>query len=218
MGLEELQEEAAKCQLCSLAKDRITPVFAKGNPFAKIMICGMCPGPDENDPINKMGWPFIGKSGKHLDEIFEDTQLTQKDVYITNMVKCYLKPGTRLKDDWIISCMSYLTGQISSIEPKIILALGSDAGRALPETRNLQHPDIVPSVALLLPWRGDSIQRQALTASRRQHRCRDVPTGPRGFHPGNFRSPAPRRGGEMPVSVAILVSLDPTRAGPILDE
>lgn len=131
MSLEELQEAAATCQLCGLAKNRKASVFAKGNPFAKIMVCGMCPGPDENNPINKMGWPFIGKSGKHLDEIFKDTQLTQKDVYITNMVKCYLKPGVRLKDDWIISCMSYLTGQISSIEPKIILALGSDAGRAL---------------------------------------------------------------------------------------
>lgn len=37
----------------------------------------------------------------------------------------------RLKDNWINSCMSYFTGQVSVIEPKVILALGLDAGRAL---------------------------------------------------------------------------------------
>lgn len=131
MNLGELQDLAAQCNLCDLCKDRKAPVFAKGNPFSDIMLCGMCPGPDENDERNEQGWPFIGRAGKHLDEILEDTNLTQKDVYITNVVKCFLRPGIRLIDRWIDSCFPYLIGQIGSIEPKIILALGADAGRAL---------------------------------------------------------------------------------------
>jgi len=131
MNLIDLQDEAAKCELCNLSKDRKVAVFAKGNPFAKIMICGMCPGPDENDPINNVGWPFIGRAGRHLDEILFDVNLTQKDVYITNVVKCYVKPGIRLEDQWIDDCFPYLINQIGEIEPKVIVALGADAGRAL---------------------------------------------------------------------------------------
>jgi uracil-DNA glycosylase family 4 len=61
----------------------------------------------------------------------DDVQLTQKDVYITNVVKCYLKPGIRLEDKWIDSCFPYLINQIGFIKPKVVVGLGADAGRAL---------------------------------------------------------------------------------------
>ena len=131
MNLIELQDFAAKCTNCELHKDRITPVFAKGNPDAEIMICGMCPGPDENSEDNNNGWPFIGRAGQLLDQILDDVQLTQKEVYITNVVKCYLKPGIRLEDEWINSCFPYLINQIGLIKPKVVVGLGADAGRAL---------------------------------------------------------------------------------------
>lgn len=131
MDLNKLQDMAGKCELCSLCKTRQTPVFAKGNPFSSIMICGMCPGRDENSLNNEMGWPFVGRAGKLLDDILEDSVLTQRDIYITNVVKCFLSPGIRLTDEWIDSCFPYLIGQIGEIEPKVIVALGADAGRAL---------------------------------------------------------------------------------------
>lgn len=131
MNLTELQTKAKECTLCSLHTSRVIPVFSKGNSKAKLMICGMCPGTDENSLDNVHKLPFVGKSGKHLDEILSDVSLTLQDVYITNVVKCFLKPGIRLKDEWINNCMPYLICQISIIKPKIIIALGTDAGRAL---------------------------------------------------------------------------------------
>ncbi len=131
MNLSDLQDKAAKCGMCELAKTRKVAVFAKGNPYSKILVCGMCPGPDENHPKNEMGWPFVGRAGKHLDEILEDTNLTQRDVYITNVVKCFLRPGIRLDDRCVDKCMPYMIEQIGAIEPKVVLALGADAGRAL---------------------------------------------------------------------------------------
>lgn len=131
LDLEEVQNQAAVCNSCDLHLERRVPVFAKGSPFSKIMICGMCPGPGENSEFNEMGWPFVGRAGKHLDEILEDANLTQKEVYITNVVKCYVKPGIRLEDYWIDCCLPHLINQISCIEPEIIVALGADAGRAL---------------------------------------------------------------------------------------
>jgi len=131
MNLIELQDVAATCTDCSLHKGRQTPVFAKGNPEAPIMIIGMCPGPDENSLENEEGWPFVGRAGKLLDDILQDAELTYKDVYITNVVKCFLKPGIRLDDLWIDRCMPYLMGQIMNIEPKILVTLGADASRSL---------------------------------------------------------------------------------------
>lgn len=131
MSLSDLQDIVGKCTLCNLSANRQVPVFAKGNPFSKIMLCGMCPGPEENDPINEYGWPFIGRSGKLLNNILEDVGLTLKDIYITNVVKCYQKPGIRLSDECINTCFQYLISQITEIKPKVIVTLGSDAARAL---------------------------------------------------------------------------------------
>lgn len=123
--LEMIEYGASGCTLCELHSNRINPVFARGN-IADFMICGMVPGPDEN----KAGMPFIGKAGQLLDVILSDVQLLNK-VYITNIVKCALRPGIPLKQDWIDSCIVYLLAQISKVRPKIILTLGADATNGL---------------------------------------------------------------------------------------
>lgn len=131
MRLLKLQEFVGKCTECKLHTERKASVFAKGSPFSKIMVVGMCPGPEENDPANEYGWPFIGRSGRLLDCMLDDVGLTLKDVYITNVVKCYLKPGLRLEDDCINKCFPYLINQIMEIQPKIVVVLGTDAARAI---------------------------------------------------------------------------------------
>ncbi len=127
MELQALQDAAALCKGCELHKGRINPVFAKGNSVAEIMICGMVPADEEN----KVGLPFVGRAGKLLDKILMDTMLTMDDVYITNLVKCYLAAGLPLKFDWIDSCLPYLIVQIDIISPKVILTLGKDASITL---------------------------------------------------------------------------------------
>lgn len=127
MDLQLLQDTAAICKCCELHKGRVTPVFAKGNPQSKIMICGMVPADEEN----KVGLPFVGKAGKLLDKILIDSFLTMNDVYITNLVKCYLAAGLPLKSDWIDACLSYLIVQIDIINPKVIITLGKDSSVTL---------------------------------------------------------------------------------------
>ncbi len=127
MYLYELQHIASNCKQCDLYKGRIKPVFAKGNNDAKIMICGMVPADDEN----KAGIPFVGRAGKLLDTILRDTGLTLNDVYITNLVKCYLAAGEPLQQDWIDNCMPYLINQIGIIRPRVIITLGKDSSTNL---------------------------------------------------------------------------------------
>ena len=123
MDLQELQHSASICTQCDLHKGRIKPVFAKGNPKARIMICGMVPADEENNS----GIPFVGRAGKLLDQILSDIGLTLDDVYITNLVKCYLAAGKPLEQDWIEACLPYLMIQIETIRPRVILTLGKDS-------------------------------------------------------------------------------------------
>lgn len=131
MNLDSLQKEAAVCEECSLHKERVVPVFAKGNASSNIFICGMCPGPDENDENNVEGLPFIGPAGRLLDEMLADIGLTLEDVYITNLVKCYVKPGISLDEYWITHCMPYFISQLHFIKPQVIIALGGDVSKFL---------------------------------------------------------------------------------------
>jgi DNA polymerase len=91
------------------------------------MIIGMVPGPEENE----VGFPFVGRAGKMLDIILNRAGLGLQDVYITNTVKCALKPGIPLKDLWISYCFPFLINQIYLIKPKVIITLGADATNAL---------------------------------------------------------------------------------------
>jgi len=123
MDLNKLQEVASNCRACSLYKGRLNPVFHKGNPNARIFICGMVPAYDEN----REGLPFVGRAGKLLDIILKDAVLTLDDVYVTNLVKCFLAPGKKLIEDWINNCLPYLIVQISLVSPLVVVTLGADA-------------------------------------------------------------------------------------------
>lgn len=123
--LHTAEKAASECTHCALHQNRIKPVFARGV-CIDFMICGMVPGPDEN----KAGFPFVGRSGQLLDVILEQTELVDK-VYITNIVKCALKPGISLQQEWIDQCLAYLLVQIIELNPKVIITLGGDATNGL---------------------------------------------------------------------------------------
>ena len=127
MSLSEIREEAASCIACSLHEGRLNPVFDKGNPNSSVMICGMVPATEEN----KAGLPFVGRAGKLLDTILESVGWTYDDVYITNLVKCFVAAGNPLKQEWVETCRFYLEEQIKTINPYVIITLGADSSQDL---------------------------------------------------------------------------------------
>ena len=56
----------------------------EGPTHAEIMFIGEGPGFHENE----QGRPFVGASGKFLDELLAQAGVTRADVWITNVVKC----------------------------------------------------------------------------------------------------------------------------------
>jgi len=100
-------------------------VFSDGNPeSAKIVLIGEAPG--ENEDLQ--GIPFVGRAGKLLNEFLEKAGISrEKDLYIINMVKCR-PPNNRVPTKKEKStCRHFLTEQILTINPKLILLCGSTA-------------------------------------------------------------------------------------------
>jgi DNA polymerase len=118
--LNEVASEVRKCTLCELSRSRTHAVPGEGDPNARIMFIGEGPGYHED----QQGRPFVGASGKFLDELLGLAGLQRSDVFIGNVVKCR-PPGNRdpLPDE-ISACSGYLERQIEAIDPDVIVTLG----------------------------------------------------------------------------------------------
>lgn len=124
-SLSELEQLCSECKKCRLCSTRRNVVLGEGSDSADIMFIGE--GPGEQEDIQ--GRPFVGKAGKLLDKAIEALGLSRESVYIANIVKCR-PPGNRVpEDDEAASCIEYLRWQVKLIDPKVIVLLGSTAGR-----------------------------------------------------------------------------------------
>lgn len=118
--LEAVAGEARGCTMCELHKSGQNAVPGEGNPDARIMLIGEAPGWHED----RQGKPFVGNSGKFLNELLEKAGVSREEVFITNVVK-HRPPGNRdpLPDE-ILACSVYLERQIAAIDPDVIVTLG----------------------------------------------------------------------------------------------
>jgi DNA polymerase len=120
--------DCVRCKLHALGRRQI--VFGVGNPNADLMFVGEAPGADEDI----QGIPFVGRAGQLLTKIIEAINLTRDDVYIANVIKCR-PPGNRNPEqDEVDTCEPFLFQQVDVIKPKVIVALGTFAARALLRT------------------------------------------------------------------------------------
>ncbi|MCA9934460.1 MAG: uracil-DNA glycosylase [Anaerolineales bacterium] len=108
-------------------------VIYRGNPAAKLMIVGEAPGTEED----RLGKPFVGRSGKLLDQILQAVNFDpEQDVFITNAV-FRLPPGDGGKplrkptSDEIAFYKPYLLEIIRLIDPVIMLLTGNVATESL---------------------------------------------------------------------------------------
>jgi uracil-DNA glycosylase len=122
--LEELDAKIRVCTACPLHKSRTLAVPGEGKSNAKIMLIGEAPGRSED----QTGRPFVGSSGKFLDQVLEGTGFDRTDFFITNICKCRPPSNRTPKTNEIETCTSlYLFNQISLINPGLIVLLGGVA-------------------------------------------------------------------------------------------
>ena len=119
-----LEKKCISCTKCSLSTGRTNVVFGRGNPKARILIIGEGPGQQEDE----QALAFVGRAGKMLNKSFLSVGIdTNKDCYVSNIVKCRPPNNRKPKSIEIENCMPWLDSQIELIKPKVIVLAGSTA-------------------------------------------------------------------------------------------
>ncbi len=123
--LDQLRAQLLKDGIgAELAAQATQLVFGTGNPDADIVFIGEAPGKKEDE----IGEPFVGASGRFLNEMLAAANLKRDDVYITNIVK-YRPPNNRdpLPEEkrafWPV-----LMQQLEIIQPRVVITLGRHSG------------------------------------------------------------------------------------------
>src|SRR5947208_12470617 len=81
--LPALRAAIPSCRGCTLYKNATQAVFGEGLASSKVMLIGEVPG----DYEDLAGKPFVGPSGRLLDEALALATIPRAEVYVTNAVK-----------------------------------------------------------------------------------------------------------------------------------
>jgi DNA polymerase len=98
------------------------------------MLVGEAPGDSED----LQGHPFVGPAGAMLDRALQEAGMDRESVYVTNAVKhfkfeprgkrrLHIKPSA----GEIQACNWWLEEEMRLVSPKLVIALGATAARAL---------------------------------------------------------------------------------------
>ena len=135
-------------EICESATNLVP---GEGSHTADVMLVGEAPGASED----KQGRPFVGRSGKLLDELLAAAGLERGDVFITNVVKAR-PPGNRdPKAAEVAHHLPWLEQQLALIGPRVVIPVGRHAlahfapGRKITETHGTL---IVERGRRLVPW------------------------------------------------------------------
>ena len=121
-------EDCHLCTACELASTRQTVVISRGNPNADLMLIGEAPGAQEDD----QGIPFVGRSGRALDQLLREVDLDpSRDLYICNAIKCRPPNNRRPKKAELAACRPWLNLQLEAMNPKVIVLTGATAVEAI---------------------------------------------------------------------------------------
>ena len=121
--LNNLSLQVLDCVNCELSQSRTCAVPGMGSSDSPVMFIGEAPGYHEDIS----GFPFVGSAGKLLTDLLNEISMSRDSVYITNIVKCRPPENRNPYLSEIKQCESYLSRQISMIDPLLIVPLGKFA-------------------------------------------------------------------------------------------
>jgi len=133
-SIRELPEAVNACRRCGLWRSATQGVPGEGKAPSGLMLVGEAPGDQED----LQGHPFVGPAGGMLDRALGEAGMDRNSVYVTNAVKhfkfeprgkrrLHVKPG----NVEIQACRWWLEQELRLVSPKLVIALGATAARAL---------------------------------------------------------------------------------------
>jgi uracil-DNA glycosylase family 4 len=126
-SMEELRELLAAFDGCNLKSTAKTLVFSDGNPQADIMFVGEAPGREED----LEGLPFVGRSGRLLDQMLAAIGLDRSSAYIANVIP-WRPPGNRTPTPIETEiCRPFIERQVELANPKVLVTLGGPSAKVL---------------------------------------------------------------------------------------
>ena len=134
--LISLARAVEECRGCDLWERATQAVFGAGPATADVMLVGEQPG-DREDVEGK---PFVGPAGRLLDDALEQAGIDRSQTYLTNAVKHFkwVPDGTGKRrihktpsSGEVRACHPWLEEEIAVVQPRVIVALGATAAKAL---------------------------------------------------------------------------------------
>ena len=131
---DELPAAVNACRRCMLWKSATQGVPGEGKAPSGLMLLGEAPGDSED----LRGHPFVGPAGAMLDRALQEAGMDRQSVYVTNAVKhfkfeprgkrrLHVKPSSAE----IEACSWWLEQEMRLVAPKLVIALGATAARAV---------------------------------------------------------------------------------------
>jgi uracil-DNA glycosylase family 4 len=133
-AFERLVASAQACRDCPTMEGRRRVLSALNGPArARILVIAEAPG--------RLGGEITGRplmndaSGRHFAALLQHAQIRRKDLFITNTVLCNPQDmhgrNRRPRASELANCRRWLSLQIATIDPAVILSLGAVALGAL---------------------------------------------------------------------------------------
>ena len=119
----ELYNAVGGCEKCRLCETRTNVVPGEGDPHARLMFIGEGPGQEED----RLGRPFVGRSGELLTRMIQAIGMERTEVYICNVVKCRPPKNRNPEPDEAAACLGYLRAQFALVRPRVVVLLGKVA-------------------------------------------------------------------------------------------
>jgi uracil-DNA glycosylase family 4 len=155
-NFQRLVEEVRACRLCPRMADSARVLSnAAGNLQAAVMFVGEAPGRLGADQTEI---PFHGDTAGHnFEAMLEFVGLSRDEIYVTNCVLCNPRNqlghnATPLPSE-INNCGGFLRRQIELVNPRIVVALGATALKALGELEP-HHMSLREHVRTARAWLG----------------------------------------------------------------
>jgi uracil-DNA glycosylase len=133
-SINKLRPAVNECRRCPLWRMATQGVPGEGPVPAPLMLVGEAPG----DVEDTVGHPFAGPAGAVLSKALQEAGIDRKATFVTNAVKhfkfeqrgkrrLHMKPNA----GEIKACNWWLSEELKLVRPKLVVALGATAARAI---------------------------------------------------------------------------------------
>ena len=118
--MQQIEKNVKSCKECRLHEQAMNAVPGEGDINSPLVFIGEAPGANED----KTGRPFVGRAGNLLEKLLGKIGYTREEIWIGNIIK-HRPPGNRdPTPDEIRACSPYLSLQLKTMAPKLIVTLG----------------------------------------------------------------------------------------------